>query len=122
MISLKLRKSPTIARCSPRPASSGCANAPATRRPSSVMSPMWMTRRAGSSGSAQPTAPPGLFLRSHPADQVLVIERRDHERVIRKSGLAHDGFDFRLGRKVVDIDRAAGDRLHIGKRRPNEVL
>jgi len=72
----------------------------ATMRPSSVMSPIWMEAPLRIKRSAQPTAPSGCFLRSHLANQVLVIERGDHERVVRKSGFAHDAFDFRLGREM----------------------
>jgi hypothetical protein len=63
----------------------------------------------------------GVFLRSHSAEQVLVVERRDHERVVGESGFPYHAFDFSLVREMRDIDRAAADRLHVRKRRPDQV-
>src|SRR6266404_6745170 len=37
-----------------------------------------------------------LLLRSHGAREVLVVERRDDERMVRKSGFLHEPVDLRL--------------------------
>src|SRR5580692_2930839 len=63
-----------------------------------------------------------LFLRSHCAQEVLVIKRRYHEGVIGKSGVAYGALDFRLVGEMRDLNLAVTYGLHIGQRRPDEVL
>jgi len=62
-----------------------------------------------------------LLLRS-PPHQVLVEERRDDERVMRKPRFLHDPIDVGLAGKVGNVELAAADRFHIGQRRPDEVF
>ena len=57
-----------------------------------------------------------LFLRSHGALQVLIIERRDHKGVARESRLTHDAINLCFVREMRDINRATTDRLHIRQR------
>jgi hypothetical protein len=77
-----------------------------------------MTRAAGSIGNAQPTDPSG----SRCAGQILVVERRDNERVIRKAGFAHEPLGLGFVREVRNVELAAADCLDIRQCRPDEVL
>src|SRR5882757_4365968 len=77
--------------------------------------PVWVNGQRPAQGTVR------LLLRSHYAHQILVVERRDHERVVGKSGVSHGALDFRLVGEMRNIDCAATDLLHIWKRRPDEV-
>ena len=73
-------------------------------------------------GQRPTNGPIRLLLRSHYAEQILIEERRDHECVVRESGLPHDAVALCFVREMRDIEFAAADRLHIWQRRPDEVL
>src|SRR5215469_273046 len=64
----------------------------------------------------------GLFLRSKNADKVLIVERRDDERVVRKPGFFHYPINLGLAGKVGDVELAAADSLYIRQRGPDEVF
>src|SRR5258707_865175 len=57
-----------------------------------------------------------LFLWGHCAEQVLIIERGDHKRVVGKSSIADDPLNLRLVGKMRDADLAAADLLHVRER------
>src|SRR5438093_13407943 len=57
-----------------------------------------------------------LLLRRKSADEVLVVERRDDERMIRKSGFLHDPADLRLTCEVRNVKFAAADCFDVGQR------
>src|SRR5216684_5831411 len=63
-----------------------------------------------------------LFLRSENADKVLIVERRDDERMLRKRGLFHYLIDLRLAGKVRNMELAAADRVYIRQRGPDKVF
>ena len=63
-----------------------------------------------------------LLLRSHGACEVLVEERRDDERMIRKPRFCDQAIDLRLDRKVGNVEPAAADCLDIRQRGPDKVF
>src|SRR5688572_14054089 len=63
-----------------------------------------------------------LLLRSKSAHKILVIERRDHERVMCKPGFVDYRIDCGLAGKVGNVELAAADRFYIRQRRPDNVL
>src|SRR5579863_8877547 len=63
-----------------------------------------------------------LFLRSKNADKVLVVERRDDERMARKPGFFHYSINLGLAGKVGHVELAAADRFHIRKCGSDEVF
>ena len=63
-----------------------------------------------------------LLLRRHNAHKVLVEERRDDERMIRKTGFLDDPIDLCLAGKVRDVEPAAADCFDIRQRRPYKVF
>jgi len=81
-----------------------------------------MLRTVGSSGRAQPTDSSACFLRRKNADKVLIVERRNDERMIRKPGFFHYPINPGLAGKVRNVELAAADRFHIGQRGPDKVL
>src|SRR6266478_7551530 len=54
-----------------------------------------------------------LLLRSHNAHKVLVVERRDDERMVRKPGFLHYPIDLRFAGKVGNVELSAADRFYI---------
>src|SRR5690349_17770585 len=64
----------------------------------------------------------GLFLRTKNADKVLIVERRDNERVIRKSGFSHYSINFSLTSKVGDIKLAFANCFDVRQRGPDKML
>src|SRR5712664_259619 len=62
-----------------------------------------------------------LLLRSHGAREVLVEERRDGERMIRKSRFLDDLISLGLGGKVGNVELTAADRFYIRQRGPDKV-
>ena len=62
------------------------------------------------------------FLRSKNADKVLIVERRDDERMIRKPGLFHYPINLGLAGKMRNVKLASADRFHIRQRGPDKVL
>src|SRR6202163_4627679 len=63
-----------------------------------------------------------LLLRSQCARYVLVEERRDDKRMMRKPGFLHDPIDLCLAGKVGNVELAAADRIHVRQRRPDKVF
>src|SRR6266852_6567485 len=63
-----------------------------------------------------------LFLRSKKADKVLIVERRDDERMLRKHGLFHYTINLCLAGKVGNVQLAAADSLHIRQGGPDKVF
>src|SRR5260370_9172852 len=63
-----------------------------------------------------------LFLRSKNADKVLIVERRDDERMIREPGFFHYPINLGLAAKMGNVKLASADRFHIRQRRPDKVL
>src|SRR4029077_21008294 len=57
-----------------------------------------------------------LLLRSHGACEVLVEERRDDERMIRKPRFRDHAINLRLASRVRHIEPAAADRFYIRQR------
>ncbi len=57
-----------------------------------------------------------LLLRSHDADKVLVVEGRDDECVMRKTGVPDQPIDLGLAGKVRNVKFAATDRFYIRQR------
>src|SRR5580693_6734133 len=62
------------------------------------------------------------FLRSKNADKVLIVERRNDERMIRKPGLFHYPINLGLAGKMRNVKLASADRLHIRQRGPDQVF
>ena len=54
--------------------------------------------------------------------EVLVEERRNDERVIRKSCFRHHAIDLRLAGEVGNVESAAADRFDIRQRGPDKVV
>src|SRR5260221_13877120 len=67
----------------------------------------WIKRECPAQGSVS------LFLRSKNADKVLIVERRDDERMIRKAGFFHYPINLGLVGKVRNVEFAAADRVYI---------
>src|SRR6266436_5088867 len=63
-----------------------------------------------------------LLLRSHGSYEVLVEERRDGERMIRKPRVLDDPIDLGLVGKVWNVEPAAGDRFDVRQRGPDYVF
>src|ERR1700752_3483894 len=63
-----------------------------------------------------------LFLRSKNADKVLIVERRDDERMIRKPGFFHYPINLGLAGKMRNVKLAPADCFHIRQRGPNKVF
>src|SRR6266571_5373239 len=63
-----------------------------------------------------------LFLRRKSAHKVLVVERRDDERMMREPGFLHDPINLGLAGKVGNIEPAAADRFYVRQRGPDKVL
>src|SRR5216683_565549 len=63
-----------------------------------------------------------LFLRSKNADKVLIVERRDDERMIRKPGFFHYPINLGLAGKMRNVELAAADRVYIRQRGPDKVF
>src|SRR5712664_2806404 len=76
----------------------------------------WIKRESPARGSVS------LFLRSKNADKVLIVERRDDERMIRKSGFFHYPINLGLPAKVGNVELAAADRFYIRQRGPDKVF
>src|SRR5216683_2619250 len=64
----------------------------------------------------------GLLLRSHGACEVLVEERRDDERMIRKPRFRDHAIDLRLASKVRNVEFTAADRFDIRQCGPDKVF
>src|SRR5438445_10007910 len=76
----------------------------------------WIKRESPARGSVS------LFLRSKNADKVLIVERRDDERVIRKPGFFDYPINLGLVGKVRNVELASADRFHIRQRGPDKVF
>src|SRR6266481_2920363 len=76
----------------------------------------WIKRESPARGSVS------LFLRSKNADKVLIVERRDDERMLRKPGLFHYPINLGLPGKVGNVQLAAADRFYIRQRGPDKVF
>src|SRR5258708_9718029 len=76
----------------------------------------WIKRESPTHGSVS------LFLRSKNADKILIVERRDDERMIRKPGFFHYPINSGLVGKVRNVELAAADRFHIRQRGPDKVF
>ena len=76
----------------------------------------WVQRESPTRGSAR------LFLRTKNAGKVLIVERRDDERVIRKPSFFHYPVDFGLAGEMGNMKLGAANRFHIRQRGPDEVL
>src|SRR6266699_6068214 len=73
---------------------------------------LWIKRKSPARGSIS------LLLRSKNAHKVLVVERRDDERMIRKPGFLHDPINLGLAGEVGNVELAAADRFYIRQRGP----
>src|ERR1700704_1965344 len=76
----------------------------------------WIKRESPAHGSVS------LFLRSKNADKVLIVERRDDERMIRKPGFFHYTINLGLAGKMRNVKLASADRFHIRQRGPDKVF
>src|ERR1700739_1806315 len=76
----------------------------------------WIKRESPARGSVS------LFLRSKNADKVLIVERRDDERMIRKLGFFHYPINLGLAGKMGNVKLASADRFHIRQRGPDKVF
>src|SRR5712664_308418 len=76
----------------------------------------WIKRESPAYGSIS------LFLRSNNADKILIVERRDDERMIRKPGFFHYPINLGLAGKVRNVELAAADRVYIRQRGPDKVF
>src|SRR6266496_6062584 len=63
-----------------------------------------------------------LLLRSEKAHKILVVARRDDERMMREPGFLHDPINLGLAGKVGNVELAAADRFYIRQRGPDEVF
>jgi len=66
--------------------------------------------------------PVSLFLRTKNADKVLIVERRDDERMIREPGFFHYPINLGLAGEMRNVKLSSADRFHIGQRGPDKVL
>src|ERR1700745_468298 len=62
------------------------------------------------------------LLRSKNADKVLIVERRDDERMIRKPGFFNYPINLGLAGEVGNMELAAADSLYIRQRGPDKVF
>src|ERR1700720_305164 len=76
----------------------------------------WVKRESPARGSVR------LFLWTKNADKVLIVERRDDERMIRKPGFSHYPINLGLTSKVGNVKLAFADRFDVRQRGPDEVL
>src|ERR1700687_1292858 len=76
----------------------------------------WIKRESPSHGSVR------LFLRSKNADKVLIVERRDDKRMIRKPGFFHYPINLGLAGEMGNVELTAADCFHIRQRGPDKVL
>src|SRR6267154_3039489 len=76
----------------------------------------WVERESPARGSVR------LFLRAKYADKVLIVERRDDERMILKPGFFHYPINLGLTSKVGNVKLAFADRLDVRQRGPDKVL
>src|SRR5260370_31050981 len=76
----------------------------------------WVKRESPARGSVR------LFLWTKNADKVLIVERRDDERMIRKPGFSHYPINTGFTGKVGNMKLAAANRFHIRQRGPDDVL
>src|SRR6266853_1553952 len=76
----------------------------------------WIERERPAQGSGC------LLLRSHGACEVLVEERRDDERMIRKPRFRDHEIDLRLASKVGNVEFTAADRFDIRQCGPDKVF
>src|ERR1700757_5339894 len=76
----------------------------------------WIKRESPTHGFAS------LFLRSENADKVLIVERRDDERMIRKPGFFHYPINLGLAGKMRNVKLAPADCFHIRQRGPDKVF
>src|SRR5216684_6848377 len=70
----------------------------------------WIKRENPAHGSVS------LFLRSKNADKILIVERSDDERMLRKPGFFHCPINLGLVGKVGNAELASADRFHIRQR------
>ena len=63
-----------------------------------------------------------LLLRSESAHKILVVARRDDERMMREPGFLHDPINLGLAGKVGNVELAAADRFYIRQRGPDKVF
>src|SRR6266403_5629333 len=63
-----------------------------------------------------------LLLRSESAHKILVVARRDDERMMREPGFLHDPINPGLAGKVGNVELAAADRFYIRQRGPDKVF
>src|SRR5258706_6488317 len=76
----------------------------------------WIKRESPAHGSVS------LFLRSKNADKVLIVERRDDERMIHKPGFFHYPINLGLAGEVRNVELVSADRFHIRQRGPDKVV
>src|SRR5258708_19197699 len=62
-----------------------------------------------------------LLLRTENAQKILVVERRDDERMMRKPGFLHQPIDLGFAGKVRNVELGAADRFGIRQRGPDKV-
>src|SRR6266550_5751829 len=63
-----------------------------------------------------------LLLRSEKAHKILVVARRDDERMMREPRFLHDPINLGLAGKVGNVEPAAADRFYVGQRGPDKVF
>jgi hypothetical protein len=76
----------------------------------------WVKRERPARGSV------GLFLWTKNADKVLIVERRDDERMIRKPGFSHYAVNLGLTSKVGNVKLAFADGFDVWQRGPDQVF
>src|SRR5437879_6025318 len=76
---------------------------------------LWIKRKSPAHGSVS------LLLRSHSAREVLVVKRRNDERMIREPGFLDYAINLRLA-KVGNVELATANCFHIRQRGPDKVF
>src|SRR5260370_22599295 len=76
----------------------------------------WIKRQSPDRGSVR------LFLRSKNAGKVLIVERRDDERMICNPGFFHYPINVGLAGAVGNVKLASADRFYVRQRGPDKVF
>src|SRR5256886_5138211 len=63
-----------------------------------------------------------LLLWSEKAHKILVVARRDDERMMREPRFLHDPINLGLAGKVGNVEPAAADRFYVAQRGPDKVF
>src|SRR5256886_8917234 len=92
------------------------------RPPRSTLFPYTTLFRSGIKRKSPAHGSIGLLLRSERAHKILVVARRDDERMMREPGFLDDPINLGLAGKVGNVELAAADRFYIRQRGPDKVF